>query len=318
MTANPDSLPLAGPAPVSVQTPRGAVQCAVAGEGPAILAIHGGMGGHDQSWLLARALAATLSDKRVVAVSRPGYLGSPLALGASPDEQADVYAALLDALGISAAAVVAVSAGGPSALQFAARYALRCRSLVLISACTGQLQTPPEIAARLRMMRHLARLPGLPAILKWRAERNPQAAARRAIPDDALRERTLHHPEAGLLLHALQSSVFAHLHARIPGTVNDIAQFAAPGKLAVASVSAPTLVVHGRADNVVPFSHAENACREIPQAQLLALADGGHVSLFTHLDTVRKEVEPFLDAHERASPHPRRIEDLHESHPAKT
>ncbi|BBO07807.1 pimeloyl-ACP methyl ester carboxylesterase [Bradyrhizobium ottawaense] len=318
MIANPDALPLAGPAPVSVRTSRGTVQCAIAGEGPAIMAIHGGMGGHDQSWLLARALAATLRDKRVVAVSRPGYLGSRLELGASPDDQADVYGALLDALGISTVAVVAVSAGGPSALQFAARHPSRCRSLVLVSACTGKLQTPPEITARLRMMRHLARLPGLPRILKWRSERNPQAAARRAIPDDAMRERTLRHPEAGPLFRALQSTVFEHLHARLPGTVNDIAQFAALGELPEGSISAPALIVHGRADNVVPFSHAENVCRAIPQAKLLALPDGGHVALFTHLNVVRKEAEPFLDAHERASLHPHRIEDPHEDDIAQT
>ncbi|WP_128923854.1 alpha/beta fold hydrolase [Bradyrhizobium guangxiense] len=317
MTANLDALPLAGPAPVSVQTSRGAVQCAIAGEGPTILAIHGGMGGYDQSWLLARALATTLGDKRGVAVSRPGYLGSRLAVGASPDEQADVHAALLDALGIASVAVVAVSAGGPSALQFAARHPSRCRSLVLVSACTGRLQTPPEIAARLRMMRHLARLPGLPRVLKWQAERNPQAGARRAIPDDAMRERTLRHPAAGPLLRALQSSAFEHLSARLPGTVNDIAQFAALEQLPAGSISAPTLVVHGRADNVVPFSHAENVCRAIPQAKLLALADGGHVSLFTHLDVVREQAAPFLNARERAPLHPHRIEDRNEGNIAQ-
>ncbi|MDA9527744.1 alpha/beta fold hydrolase [Bradyrhizobium sp. CCBAU 25338] len=318
MTANPDAFPLAGPAPVSVRTSRGAIQCAIAGEGPAILAVHGGMGGHDQSWLLARALAKTFRGKRVVAVSRPGYLGSALELGASPDEQADLYGALLDAIGISTVAVVAVSAGGPSALQFAARHPSRCRSLVLVSACTGTLQTPPEIATRLRMMRHLARLPGLPRVLRWQAERNPQAGARRSIPDDAMRERTLRHPAAGPLFGALQSSVFQRLHARLPGTVNDIAQFAALGQLPAGSISAPTLVVHGRADNVVPFSHAENVCRAIPQAKLLALPDGGHVSLFTHLDVVRQEAEPLLDARAGAPSHPLRVEDLHESNTAQT
>ncbi|WP_245448452.1 alpha/beta fold hydrolase [Bradyrhizobium nitroreducens] len=299
-----------------MQTSRGMVQCAIAGEGPAILAIHGGMGGHDQSWLLARALATTLGDKQVVAVSRPGYLGSRLALGASPDEQADVYLALLDALEISTAVIVAVSAGGPSALQFAARHPTRCRALVLVSACTGRLQTPPEIAARLRMMGHLARLPGLPRALKWQAERNPQAGARRAIPDDAMRDRTLRHPEAGPFLRTLQFGVFDRLPKRLPGTVNDIAQFAALGQLPAGLISAPTLVVHGRADNVVPFLHAENVCRAIPHAKLLAPPDGGHVALFTHLDLVRKEAEPFLNARERAPLH-HRIEDRHEGNIAQ-
>ncbi len=170
------------------------------------------------------------------------------------------------------------------------------------------MQTPPEITARLRMMRHLARFPGLPRLLKWQAARNPQSGARRAIPDDAMRERTLRHPEAGPLLRALQSSVLEHLSDRLPGTVNDIAQFAALGQLPAGSILVPTLVVHGRADDVVPFSHAENVCRAIPQAKLLELPDGGHVSLFTHLDMVRKEAAPLLDARERAPLSPHRVE----------
>ncbi len=111
--------------------------------------------------------------------------------------------------------------------------------------------------------------------------------------------------------------MFEHLHARLPGTVNDIAQFAALGELPEGSISAPALIVHGRADNVVPFSHAENVCRAIPQVKLLALPDGGHAALFTHLNVVR-EAEPFLDAHERALPAPHRIEDPHEDDIAQT
>ena len=95
---------------------------------------------------------------------------------------------------------------------------------------------------------------------------------------------------------------------RFPGTVNDIAQFAALGQLPAGSILVPTLVVHGRADDVVPFSHAENVCRAIPQAKLLELPDGGHVSLFTHLDMVRKEAAPLLDARERAPLSPHRVE----------
>jgi pimeloyl-ACP methyl ester carboxylesterase len=37
---------------------------------------------------------------RLLAVSRPGYLGTPLSSGRDPREQADLFAALLDALGI--------------------------------------------------------------------------------------------------------------------------------------------------------------------------------------------------------------------------
>ena len=51
---------------------------------------------------------------------------------ASPEAQADAHACLLDALGIPNAAVVGVSAGGPSAMQFAIRHPQRTAALVLL------------------------------------------------------------------------------------------------------------------------------------------------------------------------------------------
>ena len=289
MTENPT-----GPAPQLVQTAAGAIECAVAGDGVPVLAVHGGMGGHDQSWLLARALLPDISRHRVLAVSRPGYLGTPLALGATPDAQADAHLALLDALGVASAVVVAVSAGGPSALQFAARFPGRCRALILVSTCTGRLDTPPEILRRMGSMRLLARVPGLSALLKWRARRHPEAAAARAIRDPMLCERTLRHPEAGPLLRALQLSVFDHLAARLPGTINDIGQCAALDQLPSPAITVPTLIVHGEDDNVVPFAHARAVQRLAPGSDLMAIAGGEHVALFTHLDLVRETVRAFL------------------------
>lgn len=83
----------------------------MSGHGPAVLALHGAMGGYDQSAILAQALVP--DGHRVIAVSRPGYLGTPPAVGTTPEGQADALAALLDALGLADAAVVAVSGGCP-------------------------------------------------------------------------------------------------------------------------------------------------------------------------------------------------------------
>lgn len=291
---NRDRKIVCGPAPTRIRTARGMVECAVAGQGPVIVAVHGGMGGHDQSWLLARALSADLDRHRVVAVSRPGYLATPIELGQTPDQQADLLAALLDALDIEDAAIVAVSAGGPAALQFAARHPSRCRALVLVSTCTGPLHTPPEILKRIRMMKFLAGIPGLAAFLKWRTAGNPESAASRSIRDPELRARTLAHPEAGPLLRALQSSVFERMRDRLRGTINDIGQFATLTQLPASPIFAPTLIVHGEADTVVPFAHAEAALRRVANAELLAIPAGEHVSLFTHLDAVRAKTGRYL------------------------
>ncbi|MBZ0139811.1 MAG: alpha/beta hydrolase [Pseudorhodoplanes sp.] len=288
---------LAEPPATKISTPRGPVECAVAGEGPTILALHGGMGGHDQSWLLARSLLADPQGYRIVAPSRPGYLGTPLRVGRAPEDQADAYADLLDALGIPTVAVAAVSAGGPSALQFALRHPARCWGLVLVSACSGRLATPPAIIAQLRVLRLVALVPGLAAIMRRRAERNPQNLARRSIADPLIRERTLNHPVAGALLRALQLGIFDRLRQRLPGTINDTTRFAGLDAYPIARLAVPVLVVHGKADRVVSFAHAEAVAGQVPHAALMAIENGEHVALFTHLDEVRTRAARFLAQH---------------------
>ena len=68
----------------------------------------------------------------MIAVSRFGYLRTPLPEDASAAAQADAHACLLDALNIKRAAVLGTSAGGPSSLQFALRHPGRTAALVLL------------------------------------------------------------------------------------------------------------------------------------------------------------------------------------------
>lgn len=283
------------PVPRLTQTPLGAIEHIDRGQGRAILALHGGMGGCDQSWLLARALFADLFGFRVVAVSRPGYLGTSLAVGAAPEQQADLYAALLDALKIERAIVAAVSAGGPSALQFALRHRDRCAALILVSTATGRLDVRPDIKSRMRMMGVLARIPGVPALLRRKVLRDPQAATARAIRDLPTRMRTLADPEAGGLLLSLQTGVLTRLSARLPGTANDTARLEKAGDFPFAEIAVPTLVIHGASDTVVPVAHGRAAASRIPGAELFEIANGEHVALFTDLAAVRGRVGAFLE-----------------------
>lgn len=282
--------------PAFIATPGGPIECEISGDGPTLLALHGGMGGYDQSRLLAQALVTDPSRHRVISVSRPGYLGTRLAIGKNPEEQADAIADLLEQLGITSTVVAAVSAGGPSALQFAIRHPQRCRALILVSTCTGHLDTPDVVLSRLKVMRLLANIPGLPALLSWRARRNPEAAAIRAIPDADLRSHTMSNSIAGPLLRELQASVFDRLAERIPGTVNDIHHFEELAPIAFNRITAPTLIVHGLADDIVPLPHAQAAAAGIEGSELLAIEGAGHVALFTHLASVRARAARFVAA----------------------
>lgn len=287
---------LGGIRPQTVDTRHGPVECAVEGEGPAVLALHGAMGGCDQSVLLARAVAGP--GWRTVAVSRPGYLGTPIAAGRTPEQQADRFADLLDALGIAEAAVLAVSGGGLNALQFALRHPRRCRGLVLLSACSARLRTP--IPLRVHLMRAVAGWAPvgrrLGAMARRRIAGDPDAAAARSIPDPALRRHTLADPEAGPLFMALLLSTAERLSERMAGTSNDIAQSRRPVDIPVARIACPTLVVHGSADELVPVADARRLAAAVPGAELMEIEGGRHVALFTHRDAVRRRVAGFLEA----------------------
>lgn len=279
--------------PRRVDTACGPVEVARTGSGPTLLALHGGMGGFDQGLLLARACAAP-DGFDVIAPSRPGYLGTPLADRASPQAQADLYAALLDALGIGRTVVAAVSAGGPGALAFAARHPGRCAGVVLLSACTRRLTVPERVRARLPVMRAVARVPGLPAVMEWVTRRQPMRAARASILDAAACARTLAHPEAGPLMRALQESVFRDMGRRLPGTQVDVDQLARLPETPPWRVEVPVLAIHGTGDRVVPYDHAVRLQAAVAATELLPIAGGEHVCLFTHLDTVRAGVAGFL------------------------
>ena len=73
------------------QTPCGPIEYAVAGDGPPLLVVHGAGGGYDQDLEFGRPLVR--SGFRVIAMSRFGYLRTPLPADTSAAAQADVRAA---------------------------------------------------------------------------------------------------------------------------------------------------------------------------------------------------------------------------------
>ncbi len=285
-----------GACPAVVETQRGAIEYATFGSGPAVLALHGAMGGYDQGLILARTVCSP--EFRFVAVSRPGYLGTPLSSGRSPEAQADLCAALLDSLSIPNVAVVAVSGGGPTAIQFALRHQQRCRCLVMVSAASAKLDVRPPLAWY--VMKLMAHIPGVPEKLRQKALQDPERSLSRPFPDPAQRARLLRDREAFALHEAVQMCVMTQMTRRLRGTDNDIAVTRSNsfGQVPLEKIAVPVLIVHGKSDRLAPF--AKNARRLLDRvrgAELLAIESGEHGCIFTHRDEVRARVTDFLATH---------------------
>ena len=127
-------------------TRLGAVEYAEGGAGLPILVAHGVLGCHadgvDGWW--TRMLGEAY---RVIAPARFGYVGSALPENATPADQADAYALLLDHLGIDRVAVIGYSAGSASVLELARRHPDRVVGLILANCRLGG-PTPNQLLRR--------------------------------------------------------------------------------------------------------------------------------------------------------------------------
>jgi pimeloyl-ACP methyl ester carboxylesterase len=247
------------------------------------------MGGFDQSAILGRLLAP--EGWRVLAVSRPGYLGTPLGGRQTPEAQADLCAALLEHLDVGPTAVMAVSGGGPCALHLALGHPRRTRGLVLVSTCSGPMTERLPLAWHL--LRLVARFPRLGAMLRPKAA-SPEQAVKRGFRDPASRRAVMHDPEALALFTELLAQTRSCLGERLAGTVNDVA-VTRSRDYPLEAIAVPTLVVHGTADPHVPFAtHGQRLAEGIPGARLVVLDSGEHAAIFSHRGQARQAVAAFL------------------------
>lgn len=279
--------------PTGRKTALGVVEYVEIGDGPIVVALHGAMGGYDQSLILAQTIGN--SGYRYIAMSRPGYLGTPISSGKSPEQQGDLIAALLDTLGIVHAGVIAVSGGGPSAVQFGLRHTNRCKGLVLVSTCADKVDTP--IPFSFKVMKFLARWPWFVKQFRKKAEKDLTAVAKRSIRDPEILARTINDADTWPLFSTMLLSTFNRMGQRIDGTERDI-EITRTATYPLENLDVPVLIVHGTQDQLVQFEvHAKMYEARVPNAELLAVDGGEHVAIFTHRNMVREKVFEFMQRH---------------------
>lgn len=268
-------------------TLHGKIEAALVGKGPSVLISHGSAGGYDMGIWLARLLGGQF---KYIAPSRFGYLRSPVPSDSTPEAQADLYAALLDELNISSVVILALSAGGPSALQFALRHQGRCRGLIMLSAISRPIPPLP------RLMQVIYPLMLKSDLMPWLVYNlAPQLVFHgNGIRGDLL-ERIKRDPEKRRLLDALYQTSFPS-SLRREGMLNDVQHLTTFPVYPIEEISVPTLVIHAVDDPIVPFCLGEYSAQTIPHSQFVRLDGGGHFSTVTHKEKIVPEIRQFLDS----------------------
>lgn len=271
-----------------VKTRAGEIEYATGLSGSPVLISHGTLGGFDQG-LVAADLILT-SQFRPIAISRPGYLRTPLAAGATPEQQADAFAALLDSLAIDRLPVIGISGGGPPALQFALRHPRRCTALVLVCALTRKLVLPGRATVGLRIPRLVTSPTGNWIVSRFYSHFTPPIS----MAAFSRYERGSR-PANWQLRDALRlMATSLPVQPRLDGVRNDAQYISTLAEYPLKDIQQPTLIIHGDEDEVVPFSQAEFAAEQIPSSKLLRLEHGSHFAAFVRSEEIRAAIADFL------------------------
>jgi 3-oxoadipate enol-lactonase len=238
------------------------------GQGPPILLIIG-LGYSSLLWhrtrpTLAQHFRTIALDNRGVGLSDvpPG----PYSIAAMASDAASV----LDAAGVSRAHVFGISMGGMIAQEFALQYPGRTRSLIL--GCTSP-GGPQAVRAERKVADVLfargmtwaqAREAALPYIYD-------AATPHEKIEEDLfVRQQCLPTPEG--YMAQLQAILAWEAYSRLD------------------QITAPTLVIHGNSDALIPPGNARLIAERIPAAKLIMLDRASHLFLTDQTEAAHQEI----------------------------
>ncbi len=206
---------------------------------------------------------------RFVSYDRPGYGTSTGVPGRDVASAAADSARVADALGVGTFAVLGHSGGGPHALACAALLPGRVTAAVAIAG-----SAPYGVEG-----------------LDWFAGMTEPAALRAAVRGRAARERYAAAPSETVPftaddLAALDGDwswfgtvVEPALAAGPAAQIDDDLAYVGPWGFDPAAITAPLLIVHGGADEMVPCAHGAWLARHCPTAELRIVPGAGHISV---------------------------------------
>ncbi len=264
------------------------------GSGPPMIFLHG-LSGCWQNWL--ENLPFFARDHRVIAVDLPGFGESQM-----PREPISVtgYArmldALCDALDLDRVIVVGNSMGGFVGAELAIRFPHRVDQLCLVAAAGLSM----EYIRTERRRGWRPRLENLAFFsLAWLASRSDMVVRRPRLRRMLL-TLVAAHPErlpSALLAEQMRSS------GKPPGFDDALeAMTRYPIRDRLGEIGAPTLVVWGALDRLVPVGDASEFEWLIPDARKLIYPDTGHMAMLERPGRFNADLHAFLDENARRAP----------------
>jgi pimeloyl-ACP methyl ester carboxylesterase len=244
-----------------------------AGEGPALVLLHGALG---DSRMWRSQIDELSADFTVVAWDAPGCgQSSDPPEGFRLPDYADCLAAFIDAVGLEHPHVLGLSWGGGLALQLYGRKPALARTLVLAAAYAGWAGSlsADVVAARLAACLREAELPPSQFIPGWIPGLLTDTAPR-ALVDDVVAIMSEFHPVGYRVM--IQAFAEADLRYVLP------------------SIDVPTLLLYGDADRRSPLSVAHELHAKIPRSKLAILRGIGHLSNMEAASQFNDEVRLFL------------------------
>lgn len=211
---------------------------------------------------------------RWIGYDRPGYGGSARRGGRDVASAAQDVAALADALGLERFALMGHSGGSPHALACAALLPDRVAGVAIGGALA------PYGAEGLDWFAGMAPA-GEAALDGLEAKERHEASA--SADDDIGLIPADHQALAGewSWFNGIVNAGLAH---GTGGLVDDDLAYVSPWGFDPAEVRAPTLVMHGGRDRVVPPAHGRWLAERLPNAELWLQREEGHISVLRRAD----------------------------------